>query len=225
LSCSECTIAAALRAAESAFAALGTFAFVLFSRSEAAARAVREAGPLGWLARRCWSSGSGFGEAGLVLFQAGIHGSVELGSIGCDTGERCCRRLFLLGDLGQRAFDVELLLTRERERRELAGGGEAVDNIADAGARGEWREKDFHLLPGCCNGGLQIEGDENGERGALRLRAADVELAAMAGAEQLPVRAFQQVFSRHRHHTHSVPELSERAQHGGFRHFATKARA
>jgi hypothetical protein len=213
---------------ESAFTPLRTLAFLLFARGEAAACPVREAGPLHWFARR-GSSGSGFGKTGLVLFQTGIDGSVEtgieLGSFGGVTGERCCCSLFLLGDLGQRAFDVELPFTVERERSELTGSGEGVDDLANAGARGEGREEDFNLLAGGCDGGLQIERDENGERGALRLRAAEVELAAMARVEQLPVGTFRRVLSRYWHHTHGVPELSERTQHGGFRHFATKARA
>jgi hypothetical protein len=158
------------------------------------------------------------------LFQTSIDGSVELSCLGC-IGERCCRCLFLLGDLGQRAFDVELFLAIERERRELAGGGEAMDDVADAGARGERREEDFYLLAGGGDGGLQIERREDGERGALRLGAADIELAAMARAEQLPVGTFRWVLGRHRHDAHGVPELSERAQHGGFGDLATETRA
>ena len=110
---------------------------MFFARSEAAARTVREAGPLYWLARRGWNSGGRFGKAGLVLFQTRVDGSVELSSLGC-TGERCCRFLFLLGDLGQRALDVELLLTVEWERCELPGGGETVNHLA---ARSRIREE------------------------------------------------------------------------------------
>src|SRR5581483_5526825 len=91
-------------------------------------------------------------------------------------------------DLGECAFDVEMFFPVEREGRELASGGEAVDDIANAGTRGQRREEDFCLLGSRGNGGLQIEGDEDGERGGLRLCAADVQFAAVAGAEQLPVR-------------------------------------
>jgi hypothetical protein len=202
---------------------LRTFAFAVFARGEAAACTVAETGtalatlaclPLAW-ALNNGRHGRGFGEAGLVLLQT----SIELRA-GC--GER--RRKLLLRYFGQCAFHVELLLTRKWEGCELPGGGEAVDDLADAGARGERREEDFYLLAGGCDGGLQIERREDGERGALRLCAAQVELAAMARAEQLPVGTFRPVLSRHRHDAHGVPELRERAQHGGFRNLATEAR-
>ncbi len=99
-----------------------------------------------------------------------------------------------------------------------------MDDLADAGSGGYGREKDSHLLGGGGNGGLQIERDEHGKRGALRLGAADVELAAMTRVEQLPVRRGA-LLIRNGHGTHGMPQLAERAQHGGFRDFTTEALA
>ncbi len=84
-----------------------------------------------------------------------------------------------------------------------------MDDVANARARGERGEEDPDLLPGGCDGGLQIERDEDGERGGLRLRAADVQLATVPGAEQFPVRSILRIVSGDRHDAHGVPELSE----------------
>jgi hypothetical protein len=97
-----------------------------------------------------------------------------------------------------------------------------VDDLANAGPRGDGREKDSHLLAAGGDGGLQIKRDEHGEGGALGLRAADVELAAMTRVEQLPVRGGA-LLIRNRHGTHGVPQLAEGAQHGGFRNLTTEA--
>ena len=110
---------------------------------------------------RCCS----FGQAWLVLLETCVFSD-------CAGSEN--DRLFFFRDLRQRAFDVELFIASEREGRELARGGEAVDNVVDARARGERREEDLHFFRGGGDGGLQIERDENRERGGLRMGAADV---------------------------------------------------
>jgi hypothetical protein len=134
-------------------------------------------------------------------------------------------RLFFFGDLRQCAFDVELLIAAEREGCELTRGGEPVDDVANARARSERREEDLHFFRGSGDGGLQIERGENGKRGGLRLRATDVELAAMPPAEQLPVCPLLRIFRRHRHDAHSVPELRKRTQDSSFGDLATETRA
>jgi hypothetical protein len=57
------------------------------------------------------------------------------------------------------------------------------------------------------------------------MRAADVQLAAVAGAEQLPVGSLRRSLCRHGHDAHGVPELGECAQDGGLGDLATEARA
>ncbi len=157
-----------------------------------------------------------FGQIRLVLLEACVFSD-------CAGSEN--DRLFFFRDLRQRAFDVELLIAGEREGCELARGGEAVDNVADARARGERREEDLHFFRGGGDGGLQIERDENGERGGLRVGAADVQLATVPRAEQLPVGALRRIFRGHRHDPHGVPELRERTQDSSFGDLATETRA
>ena len=156
-----------------------------------------------------------FGQIRLVLLETCVFSD-------CAGSEN--DRLFFFRDLRQCAFDVELLITGEREGCELARGGEAVDNVADARARGERREKDLHFFRGGRDGGLQIERDENGERGGLRMGAADVQLAAMPCGKQLPVGTLRRIFRGHGHNPHGVPELRERTQDSGFGDLATEAR-
>ena len=182
---------------------------------EAAARAIAEGGAFAWC---CRGGSCGFGETGLVLLQTGVEGRLNFICFSSGYG------FFLFDDLGERAFDIELFFAAKREGGELAGGGEAVNDIANARARGERREEDFGLLRGGGDGGLQVERDQDGERGGLRLRAADIQLAAVARAEQFPVRR-RAVFIGHGHDTHRVPELAERAERSGFRDFAAEAPA
>jgi hypothetical protein len=153
------------------------------------------------------------GQAGLILFETSVFSD--------GTGSEDDRLLFFR-DLGQRSLNIELLVAGERKGGELTRGREAVDDIAEARARGHRGEKDFGFLGGGCDSGLQIERDQDGERGGLRLRAADGELATVPRAEQLPVCAFLGVLCGNGHDPHGVPELGERAQYGGFRDFATK---
>src|ERR1700728_3169291 len=65
--------------------------------------------------------------------------------------------------LGQRAFDEEQGLRGDGGRSELARGGHAVNNFADARAGGEGREKNFRFLGGGGDGGTEIEGEQRGE--------------------------------------------------------------
>jgi len=161
---------------------------------------------------RCCS----FGQVRLVLLEACVFSD-------CAGNEN--DRLFLFRDLRQCAFDVELFVTGEREGRELARGGEAVDNVVDARARREGREEDLHFFRGGGDGRLQIERDENGERSGLRMGAADVQLAAMPCAEQLPVGTLRRIFRGHGHNPHGVPELRKRTQDRSFGDLATETRA
>jgi hypothetical protein len=90
--------------------------------------------------RRLGISCRGLDQAGLVLLQT----RVEAGDI--------CRRcgegdgLLFFSNLGQCAFDIELLIAGERKGCELARRGETVDHVAEARARGDGREKNLDLF-------------------------------------------------------------------------------
>jgi hypothetical protein len=157
-----------------------------------------------------------FGQIRLVLFEPRVFSD-------CTGSEN--DRLFFFRDLRQCAFDVELLIAGEREGCELARGGESVDDIADARARGHWRQEDLYFFRGGRDGGLQIERDENGESGGLRVGTADVQLATVPRAEQLPVGTLRRIFRGHRHDPHGVPEFRKRTQDSGFGNLATETRA
>jgi hypothetical protein len=142
-------ISASLGPAESAFTARWAILrrSSAIARGEVAARTLSEGGSRCTLRRarplageRCRIGCRGLDQAGLVLLQT----RVERGGI--------CRRcgegdgLLFFSNLGQRAFDIELLVAGEREGRELARGGEAVDHVAEARARGDGREKNLDLF-------------------------------------------------------------------------------
>ena len=157
-----------------------------------------------------------FGQIRLVLLETSVFSD-------CAGSQN--DRLFLFRDLRQCAFDVELFITGEREARELARGGEAVDNVVDARARREGREEYLYFFRGGGDGRLQIERDEDGERGGLRMGAADVQLATVARAEQLPMGPLRRIFRGHGHNPHGVPELRKRTQDRSFGDLATETRA
>jgi hypothetical protein len=65
----------------------------------------------------------GFDQTGLVLLQTSVFSSESHSG---------CNDWLLFRNFGQRALDVELLVAGERKGGELAGGGEAVNHVADA---------------------------------------------------------------------------------------------
>jgi hypothetical protein len=80
----------------------------------------------------------GFGQIRLILFEAGIFSGDSTG------GEN--DRLLFFSNLGQRSLDVELLVAGEGKGSELPRSREAMDDVADARARGYRGEKDFGFL-------------------------------------------------------------------------------
>lgn len=129
-------------------------------------------------------------------------------------------RFGLGGGFGERAFEEEQGLGADRHGSELAGGGHAVDDFADAGARGERREEDFSLFSAGGDGGAEIDGEERGERGGLRGVGAGGELGWVTILEEAPARGL--AGSVGGDGAEGGPELDEGAEDGGFSELAAE---
>ncbi len=103
----------------------------------------------------------------------------------------------------------------ERVSGKLPGGAEAADDFANLGARGEWREKDLRLLAGGCNGGLQIAGQQHGQRGDLRGSFACHHCTFKAGLQGFPGGGLA-VGAGEQDDAEACPQIVQSAEDGGF---------
>lgn len=166
--------------------------------------------------------------AAFLLRPRGTSRKLPPGGAGrfAEWGARGRRRgsLFRLGlgkIIGKRAFDEEQRLRGDGHGVELTRGHHAVDDFADARARGERREEDFGFFGGSGDGRAEIDGEENGKRGGLRGIGCGGELLGAAIFEEGPAGGLAGGVDGHR--AEVGPELDKGAEDGGFGKLAAEA--
>jgi hypothetical protein len=122
--------------------------------------------------------------------------------------------------VGQGAFDKEERVGADGHGAELACGGHAMDDVANAGACGEWREENFGLFSSGGDGGAQIDGEECGERGGLPGVGGGGELRGVAIFEEAPAGRLAGGVGRGG--AEGGPQLDEGAEDGGFGELAAE---
>jgi hypothetical protein len=118
------------------------------------------------------------------------------------------------------AFDKEQGLRAHRHGSELAGGGHAVDDFADARPGGEGREEDFGFFGGCGDGGAEIDGEERREGSGLGGVGRGRELGGVTIFEETPAGWLAGSVSGDG--AEGGPELDEGAKDGGFGELASE---
>jgi hypothetical protein len=119
---------------------------------------------------------------------------------------------------GEGAFEEEQGLRADRHGSELACGGHAVDDFADARACGEGREEDFRLFSAGGDGGADVDREERRECGGLRGVGAGGELGGVTIFEKAPAGGLAGGVGGDG--AEGGPELDEGAEAGGFGEFA-----
>jgi len=103
---------------------------------------------------------------------------------------------------------------------ELPGRGHAVDDVANARARGERGEENFGFFSSGGDGGAQIDREKRGERGGLRGVGGGGELRGVAILEQAPAGWLAGGVGRGG--AEGGPQLDEGAEDGRFGELATE---
>ncbi len=95
-----------------------------------------------------------------------------------------------------------------------------MQDVTDARAGGQRREKDFGLFGGSGDGGVEIEREQRGKCGGLCGVGGGGQLRGEAVFEQGPARGLARGLQGHR--AQGGPELDEGAEDGGFGELATE---
>ena len=122
---------------------------------------------------------------------------------------------------GQRACYVEVRSVADGERVDLPRRYQSAQHFTHLAASREGSQEQLNFLHARGNYRLQINGSQHRDRRHLRRRSSFSNGLLIAMAQKLPLGSF----ARRRDNWNDpqlLPQLGDRPQHGGFRHFPAK---